>query len=215
MSTQKKSFGNLKDLKKHFGTDFNKLPSGSHLSKTHGEQVIPTRAVEAGKKTVFVKFHPNFKSVRVDGEKFSNHLEDISESQYCSRARKIFSFENQEVKYGDLCFELDEDGLKIKPKHVNILNECGVYNGESDNEISKSTYTDSISKDHLSSRKSLIETRVFFKLRKKSLELEIILVDLYHLFATNDKKKINETYSKVKGYQVQLNDLRSDKVAPK
>lgn len=204
----------LKDLGKYFKATDNKVIKDEIPSKDYSSQILKKRnkliesALIHEDKKIRISFHKNFKSVCCSEEKFNNHLKSYNCIE-SSKVKKLLDLESTNCDRQKIPFKLDEDTLDIYQRHINIMNVSGVYNGERDGEISKATYLGEVTRDLCYGQKTNEPTRIFFKYRDNNIK--ILLIDLYHLFATNNKNEIENKYKDVAGYNINIIELRKNR----
>lgn len=210
----------LKDLgvlwmEKQKELETNKMESNlNRVTKTNSiktKDSLTEKASTYKTPEVKVTFHINFKSILNKNHLFCNRLSVNKCIKEKSALEKIFATENKTCHPESLPFLIDQETLDIYPRHKAILREAGLYNNEKSNEISKGTYVDEVSRLNPSAAKSGQGIRIYFKHEEDIVE--VILIDIYHMFATTRKEEVRKKYREVSGYNACMNTLRTCKRA--
>ncbi len=144
------------------------------------------------------KLQDNIKSIRVKEFKFCNFLENGLDSREVNVVKNIFNLPN--IKNHDISSNnnINFDNFEIIKLNSRIKKILEENNTSIEEDIYKVPYTNLITKTFNYS-KTGEPVRIIYKKRIVSdsrTEIEIILIDLYHLFATKKHKH----YHDFKGY---------------
>lgn len=150
-------------------------------------------------KSMRVTLNANLKSFKLKEEKFSNHIKKVDSSKECNALRRIFlCTKSNELKVKEIPFCLNDETLHKNKRQRNILDVSGLSKSVLNNSIGKATYLDEVSRGFVNPKDGQ-PIRVYFVEKPKtddSREIEIIIIDLYHLLATRNTKN----YDSVKQY---------------
>lgn len=154
--------------------------------------------IEASKdilvKRVKFTINPKIKSFIHKKELFSNKLKKIDNGKECSALQTIFSLNNKETFWEDVPIFVDEKGLNANERILNILEKSPI-------DISFST---AIGKAYFMNgftRTKDDYIRIYYK--RKDQNIDIVLVDLYHLLAYDlekNQKFITDKFNQVKSF---------------
>ncbi len=137
------------------------------------------------------RLHTNLCSVRLKDEKFTNMLRTLDSCDDTNIIKAIFSVDGKSyTEQKDIPFEIDEgDSLDINDRHYKIMMTNSVY--VENKRIFKCRYWDAVSREF--NIRPSNATRVYYVINEN--EKTILLIDLYHLFASSDYKKNYSSYA--------------------
>lgn len=167
---------------------------------------LKEKAKRSKPPVVQLTFHENLKSIRNKEHKFCNFLDSKGCTKEKEALQKIFENENKVCTRDLLPFTLEEETLRLKDRPKTILDAAGLLNNEKSGDIGKGTYLDQISKWNPTTAKKGQPIRIYFK--DEDGKVEIILIDLYHLFASNRMNEIKAKYRSMSGYNLCMNVIR-------
>ncbi len=155
---------------------------------------------------VQLTFHKNLRSFRNKEHKFCNFLDSKGCTKEKEALQKIFENEGEVCTRDLLPFTLEEETLRLEERPKTILDAAGLLNNEKSGDIGKGTYLDQISKLNSTTAKKGQPIRIYFK--DEDGKVEIILIDLYHMFASNKMKEITKKYRILSRYNYCMNNIR-------
>lgn len=165
------------------------------------KQYITESTKETEESKIKIIFNNKCKSFKDKQNKFSNYIENKNDTKINNKILKLMCLANKYVYIKDLPFDLDEGDLILKDRVESIIKKSNIdVNLWKNNIICKATLRDNITKSFVSDYKKGEPFRVYFI--KKQDYIEIYLLDLYHLFATNYVPTISKNYEKIKRYNI-------------
>lgn len=154
-------------------------------------------------KTVEISINSNLCSRNLKDVKFSNYLKGNNGDKECVAVKKIIDLNNKKLNNDQIPFTVDEDRLNIKRRHKKIMDKMNIRIDD-DVEIQKSEYKDEVCRKFGLLKDDGEAIRVYYVDKSdKHRKFEVILIDLYHLFATT----LYDNYDKVKKYKYDMSNF--------
>lgn len=152
-------------------------------------------------KPQIFRLHGNLCSVKLHDEKFTNKLKTLNDCNENTIVKAIFGIDGQAyTDQKDIPFQIDEnDTLNVGPRHRKIMLDNSVF--VENHIIYKCRYMDAVARQF--NIRPSNATRVYYV--KDGNEKVILLIDLYHLFASTDYE---QNYQEHSANQFCMNKLR-------